>query len=73
LDQAKILLNQQQYQQLENLKSKPSGPSRNIVNRAPIQPQQQQQQLAQNKNIKRPMSSSQIRAEDTQRAMSGLM
>lgn len=63
--QAKQLLDQQQYQQLENLKSKPSAPPPRP--NLPIQPQQ-----AMNA-IKRPMSSSQVRAEDTQRAMSGLM
>lgn len=54
-----MLLDQQQYQQLENLKSKPTTPIR-----PPIQPQNK---------LKRPMNSSQVRAEDTQRAMSGLM
>ncbi|KAI8641331.1 hypothetical protein BD408DRAFT_212067 [Parasitella parasitica] len=58
LAQARMLLDEQQYQQLENLKSKPSA-ARNSAIRQPTQPQT--------------MSSSQIRAEDTQRAMSGLM
>lgn len=70
LAQARMLLDQQQYQQLENLKSKPATPQqpavRNPAIRQPIQPQQ-------SPNIKQTMSSSQIRAEDTQRAMSGLM
>ncbi|CEP11108.1 hypothetical protein [Parasitella parasitica] len=64
LAQARMLLDQQQYQQLENLKSKPSA-ARNPAMRQPIQPQQ-------SPNIKQTLSSSQIRAEDTQRAMSGL-
>lgn len=63
-----MLLDQQQYQQLENLKSKPAQPIR-----PPIQPQQQSQQQSINNKLKRPMNSSQVRAEDTQRAMSGLM
>lgn len=68
-----MLLDQQQYQQLENLKSKQAQPIK-----APIQPHQQSpQQQVQVQNInnkpKRPMNSSQVRAEDTQRAMSGLM
>lgn len=70
LAQARMLLDQQQYQQLENLKSKPAASqqpaARNPAIRQPIQPQQ-------SPNIKQTMSSSQIRAEDTQRAMSGLM
>lgn len=49
-----MLLDQRQYQQLENLKSKPAPP------KTTVPPQQ-------------PMSSSQIRAEDAQRSMSGLM
>jgi hypothetical protein len=61
-----MLLDQQQYQQLENLKSKPQQSQR------AIQPQQQQPQLIQNNGLKRPMDSSQVRAEDTQRAMSGM-
>jgi hypothetical protein len=48
------LLDQRQYQQLENLKSKPVP-----------KPQQF--------NVNQPISSSQIRAEDAQRSMSGLM
>lgn len=59
-----MLLDQQQYQQLENLKSKPQQPQRAI--------QPQQAQIMQSKNIKRPMDSSQVRAEDAQRAMSGM-
>lgn len=65
LAQARMLLDQQQYQQLENLKSKPAVPNAAARNPA-IRPQQ-------SPNIKQTMSSSQIRAEDTQRAMSGLM
>ncbi|KAF1805008.1 transcription initiation factor TFIID component TAF4 family-domain-containing protein, partial [Mucor lusitanicus] len=65
LAQARMLLDQQQYQQLENLKSKPAVPNAAARNPA-IRPQQ-------SPNIKQTMSSSQIRAEDTQRAMSGLI
>ena len=71
LAQARMLLDQQQYQQLENLKSKPAVPNAAAAAAAAgrnpaIRPQQPP-------NIKQTMSSSQKRAEDTQRAMSGLM
>ncbi|KAI8973289.1 hypothetical protein BDF20DRAFT_837247 [Mycotypha africana] len=72
LSQARMLLDQQQYQQIENLKNKPSQQQgqqqqqqrpRNVPSRPPtIQPQQQIPQL-------QPISSSQVRAEDAQRAM----
>jgi hypothetical protein len=70
-----MLLDQQQYQQLENLKSKPSTPPA-------LTPPQQQRNVPTRPTIQqttmippqpKTMSSSQIRAEDTQRAMSGLM
>ncbi|KAL9543338.1 hypothetical protein MBANPS3_008160 [Mucor bainieri] len=74
LAQARMLLDQQQYQQLENLKNKPAVPNAAAAaaaaaaaSRNPaIRPQQ-------SPTIKQTMSSSQIRAEDTQRAMSGLI
>ncbi|KAI8881373.1 hypothetical protein K501DRAFT_334726, partial [Backusella circina FSU 941] len=57
LSQAKTLLEEQQYQQLEDLKNKPTSlvpkPDNDI-------------------SRKRPISSSQIRAEDAQRSMTGL-
>lgn len=56
--QAKSLLGQQQYQQLEDLKNKPSQ----LVQK-PIRPAAE----------KRILSSSQIRAEDAQRSMPGIM
>lgn len=67
--QAKSLLGQQQYQQLEDLKNKPS--------RFPQQQQQQQQKAlpirpADDGRI-RTLTSSQIRAEDAQRSMPGIM
>jgi hypothetical protein len=63
LTQAKTLLGSQQYQQLEDLKQKPgqspnSVPVNNTINDA---------------NRKRPLTSSQIRAEDAQRSMPGIM
>lgn len=68
--QAKSLLGQQQYQQLEDLKNKPS--------RFPQQQQQQQQQRAlpirpADDGRNRMLTSSQIRAEDAQRSMPGIM
>ncbi|KAI9473894.1 MAG: transcription initiation factor TFIID component TAF4 family-domain-containing protein, partial [Benjaminiella poitrasii] len=71
LSQARILLDQQQYQQLENLKNKPPPP-RNVAIRPPIQPQPIMIPPQQN-IIKQPMNSSQVRAEDAQRSMTGLM
>lgn len=60
-----MLLDQRQYQQLENLKSKPAvqPPAKAAIPRSPIQPQ----------NVNQPMNSSQVRAEDAQRSMSGLL
>ncbi|KAI8381433.1 transcription initiation factor TFIID component TAF4 family-domain-containing protein [Radiomyces spectabilis] len=58
LSQAKMLLGQQQYQQLENLKNKPSPKPTPTYSESPER--------------KRNVSSSQLRAEDAQRAMPGL-
>ncbi|MBM6387886.1 MAG: hypothetical protein JSY10_28635 [Paenibacillus sp.] len=75
--QAKSLLGQQQYQQLEDLKNKPSQ-----FPQQQQQHQQQQQQQQQQKALpirpaddgrKRMLTSSQIRAEDAQRSMPGIM
>lgn len=60
-----MLLDQRQYQQLENLKGKPAQQPKTIPTRSPNPSQQY--------NVNQPMSSSQIRAEDAQRSMSGLM
>jgi hypothetical protein len=57
LSQAKTLLGKQQYQQLEDLKNKPASLAPKPDNDI---------------SRKRPMSSSQIRAEDAQRSMTGL-
>jgi hypothetical protein len=64
-----MLLDQQQYQQLENLKSKSSTPGTSAPVNTPVQPTA----MIPQPQPPQTMSSSQIRAEDTQRAMSGLM
>lgn len=59
LTQAKSLLGQQQYQQLEDIKNKPAQiPQKPPMNGSPS---------------KRALTSSQIRAEDAQRSMPGIM
>ncbi|KAI7869026.1 transcription initiation factor TFIID component TAF4 family-domain-containing protein [Spinellus fusiger] len=78
LSQAKMLLGQQQYQQLEDLKNKPNaqpnqGPrNNNTLRNDPMAMMQSTMPLDIN-DRKRTMNSSQVRAEDAQRAMTGLM
>ncbi|KAI9360591.1 hypothetical protein BD770DRAFT_384432 [Pilaira anomala] len=80
--QAKSLLGQQQYQQLEDLKNKPSRfpaattTTTTTTSSSPVPQTQQQQQKAlpiRPAETKRILTSSQIRAEDAQRSMPGIM
>ncbi|KAG0173261.1 hypothetical protein DFQ28_011172 [Apophysomyces sp. BC1034] len=66
--QAKILLAQQQYKQLEDLKNKPSA------QQGTSRPQSVTPMMAHDQgDKKRVLTSSQVRAEDAQRAMTGMM
>lgn len=74
-----MLLDQQQYQQLENLKGKSSTPPAPTPTQQPVNVPVQQPATTMipptpsSSEQPKTMSSSQIRAEDTQRAMSGFM
>lgn len=70
--QARLLLDQQQYQQLENLKNKPAQMPPQSMGARPvtIQPQTSPHQTIDYNSLKRTMSGTQLRIDDTQqRAM----